>query len=106
MALYELKKEVSSFLSNVNDKHLAQTLVEGYYTMLGGKCDSIVVALTDIAATHYFKLKLPTTRPSASERSCEVVWHHAVVLDKYPLSSKEQLNPFITFVHHVIDELA
>lgn len=63
LILYELKKEVSSFLSGIDEKHLSQTLVEGYYVMLGSTPDGdfIVVALTSMLVTHYFKLKLPTS---------------------------------------------
>ena len=82
--------------------------------ILGGKpdCDYIVVALTSISVTHYFKLKLPTTRPARNDgpcetetqRSCEVVWHHKIVLEEYPLASEDQLLSFIQCVHAILDE--
>ena len=46
LILYGVKKQVASFLSLVDAKHLAQTLVKGYYTMLGHECDSVVMPLT------------------------------------------------------------
>ena len=63
MVLYETKKVVSISLHTVSAKDLAQTLVEGYYAVMGSSTNitSIVVALTSIEVTHYFKLQLPNT---------------------------------------------
>ena len=65
-----------------------------------GVCDPIVVGR---AITHYFGLKLPSTRASSQDRSLEVAWHHQLALENYPLEEMDQLNPFILF-HKVLDE--
>lgn len=104
LILYEVKKEVSYNISTLDEKSLAQTIVEGFYLMMGEGCDSIVVGLTNIAVTHYFGLKLPSTRASSQDRSLEVAWHHQIAFENYPLEVVDQLNPFILFIHKVLDE--
>ena len=99
-----MKKQVASFLSLVDGKHLAQTLVEGYYTMLGRECASVVMALTDVASTHYFKVRLPITRGGELSRSLEVEWHTTCILQAYPPAQMKDLDPFITAVHAILDE--
>ena len=90
----------------MNGKHLAQTLVEGYYVMMGSEwgMDTIVVAVTDVAITHYFKLKLPSTRPKDQRRELEVVWHYTMKLQKYPPTQMNDLNEFVNFLHQILDE--
>ena len=103
--LFEIKKTVSPNVRTSIAKDIAQTLVEGYYTMLGSEFEqtSIVVALTSIEVTHYFKIRLPITR--SESRHLEIVWHHqVVVLGQYPPENAEQLIPFIEFVHEALNE--
>ena len=74
----------------LNGRHLAQTLVEGYYCLLGSGVDSLVVALTlaltSVDITHFFKIRLPATRGGVEEheRVLEVVWHHWVAVPPFP----------------------
>ena len=102
--LFEVKKTVSSNVRTVVAKDIAQTLVEGYYTMLGSEFEqtSIMVALTSHEATHYFKIRLPITR--SESRHMEIVWHQQVVIDQYPPENMEQVIPFIEFIHEVLNE--
>ena len=86
LIVYELKKEVSPYLATVNAKNLAQTLVEGYYVLMGGDLTtSVIVALTDVAVTHYFKINLRNTE------MLEVEWHrqcsstHQLLLMMWPI---------------------
>lgn len=106
LILYEMKKQVSNFLATIDAKHLAQTLVEGYYVLMGSECDmeSIVVALTDVAITNYFKIKLPVTRDRDSRRSLEVVWHKPLNMHRYPPADMEDLFPFVDSVHEILNE--
>ena len=71
-------------LHGLNGRHLAQTLVEGYYCLLGSGVDSLVVALTSVDITHFFKIRLPATRGGVEEheRVLEVVWHHRVAVHR------------------------
>ena len=59
LILYEVKKEVDYHIHNAKAKDIAQTFVEGYYTLIGQQTTSIVIALTSVAVTHYFLVKLP-----------------------------------------------
>ena len=94
-----------SFLANVDKKHLAQLFVEAYYLLIGheSSVNTIVVALTSVAVTHYFKLKLPSTR--ASKRHIEVVWHRTVQLKTYPPADVKHLSTFVDYVHMALDEV-
>lgn len=113
LILYELKQHVAAHLASVCENDLAQAMVEGYYALLGCDVDlsSIVVALTDVGTTHYFKLKLPITRNSSSSsssshsRNLELVWYEKVELSDYPPQKKEDLFAFIEFLHFVLDQL-
>ena len=73
---------MSSFL-DIDEKHLVHTLVGNYYVMLGSKPDC------DVAQAFWLRT---TTRPSRSKkplsegRHCEVVRHHSIVFEEYPLS--------------------
>ena len=88
-------------------KDIAQTLVEGYYTMLGGdNVTSVVVALTNIQVTHFFRLQLPVTRDVEAQRHLEVTWHHELMLENYPPSKVEVLSPLIELLHTIFDEQA
>ena len=100
LVLYEVKKGVSAHLSTVNEKNLAQTIVEGYYCLLGCGVTYIIVALTDIATTHYFKLKLLTT----GERKLEVIWYYSVTFPVYPPTSAKDLTPFLHGVKIALDD--
>ena len=40
--LVEVKKDLSAHLATMNDKHLTQTLVEGYYLMKAGENDKLL----------------------------------------------------------------
>ena len=64
--------------------------------------DNVVVALTDVAVTHYFKLKLPTIREP--RRELDVAWHHTVALENYPPTSMEELICFVNTLHCILDE--
>ena len=97
-------EETGCFLSLVDAKHLAQTLVEGYYTMLSRECDSVVMALTNVASTHSFKVRLPITRGGQLSRSLEIEWHTACILQAYPPFQMKDLDPFITVVHAILNE--
>ena len=104
--LFELKKSVSNFIATLDEKNLAQTLIEGYYLMMGSEdLDSVVVALTSVAVTHFLKLKLPTTRDTKYTRHLEVVWHHVVVMQSYPPAQKEDVAPFIDCLFQVFDDM-
>ena len=50
--MLELKKQVMPYLVSVDGKKLAQTLVEGYYLLLGGNQKYVVVGLSDVGVTH------------------------------------------------------
>ena len=52
---------MSANVQTAKAKDLAQTLIEGYYALMGDE-SSIVVALTNVAVTHFFKLKIPATQ--------------------------------------------
>ena len=65
--------------------------------------DTMVVALTSVAVTHYFKLKLPSTR--ASNHHIEVVWHLTVQLKTYPPADVKLLSTFVDYVHRALDEV-
>ena len=84
---------------------MAQTLVEGYYAMLGGvpTTSSLVVCLTNIEVSHFFLLKTPATRDREERRHLEVVWHNAIFIDAYPPRRQEEVFPFVEFVHEVLD---
>ena len=71
---------------SVNDKHLAQTLVEGYYALVGNQQRSVVVCLSDVGISHYFKLRLST-----GKAKLEVVWHHKIALPNYPPKCEEYI---------------
>ena len=105
LVLFELKPSLSSYLTNVKVSHLAQALVQGYYALLGS-ASTIVVALTDIATTHFFKLKLKSTR-SRDEvpRNIDLVWYKCLVLPRYPPTRKEDLFQFIEYFHFIINEV-
>ena len=103
--LFELKRSVS-FLATLDEKNLAQTLLEGYYLMMGSEdSNCVVVALTSVAVTHLFKLKLPTTRDTKYTRHLEVVWHQVTVMQSDPPAKKEDVAPFIDSLFQVLDEL-
>ena len=72
--------------------------------MLGRECESVVVALTDVASTHYFKVRLPITRGGDLTRSMEVEWHKACILQAYPPEEMKDLDLFIGDVHSILDE--
>lgn len=99
IVLFEVKKTVSTNLHTASARDIAQTLVEGYYAMLSSEFGqtSMVVALIDIEATRYFKIRLPVTR--SESRHMEVVWHHQVVIGEYPPENMDELIPFIEFIH-------
>ena len=107
IVFFEIKKGVSIHLATLNDKDLAQTVVEGYYLLMGSQqgIDNIVVALTDVAVTHYFKLKLPATRDKKEpRRELDVAWHHTVALGSYPPTSMEELIGFVNTLHCILNE--
>ena len=99
---YELKQSVACHITSLNPSHLAQTIVQGYYALLGASQD-VVLALTDIGTTHYFKLKIPSTRAANNmvPRHLELEWYKKIVLPQYPPSKK------YTFecLHYTITEL-
>lgn len=108
LVVFELKQSSSPYLANVKVMHLAQVLVQGYYALLGNSslC-TIVVALTDIATTHFFKLKLPSTRPIAGvPKNVDLVWHKCLMLPRYPPTQEEDLFTFIEHLHFVINEVS
>ena len=61
----EVKKDVSAHLATMNDKHLAQTLVEGYYLMKAGENDKIVVVITSLAVSYFFGVEIHRNISSA-----------------------------------------
>ena len=75
LILCELKKSVAYHVTSVEASKLAQAIVDGYYALLGAPQDlqGIIVGLTDIGITHYFKLKLPTTRNNNTPRHMELL---------------------------------
>ena len=102
VVLHEVKKQVTPFLTSVKAKDLAQCLVEAYYVLIGSTVPHMVVALTELAVTHYFKVKLPSTRGKADRRHLEVIWHNCVVLRSYPPEREDVLVPFVQFIHYVL----
>ena len=50
------------YLVTINAKNLSQTLVEGYYVLVGSDLKFVIITVTDVAVIHYFKIKLPSTR--------------------------------------------
>ena len=102
---FELKRSVSNFLATLDEKNLAQTLIEGYYLMMRSEeSNCVVVALTSVAVTHFLKLKLPTTRDKKYTRHLEVVWHQVTVMQSCPPAKKEDV-AFIDSLFQVLDEL-
>ena len=98
--MYELKPAVSVALGDIKECHLAQTIVEGYYTLLHKSLPYVVVAITNISITHYFKLVLS----SESEPNVQVVWHHCLQIS-YPPKEESDLNPFVEAVIDILDEI-
>ena len=94
--VYELKREVSPYLASVNPKNLAQTLVEGYYVLMGGDLPSVIVSLTDIGVTHYFKIKLHNTEMLVVE------WYRSFKMEQYPPTS-DDVAKFVTVIHELFD---
>ena len=68
LILYEVKKAVSPFLATIDEKHLAQLFVEGYYLLMGGEstANTIVVALTSVAITTILSLSCPLQEPATA----------------------------------------
>ena len=78
---------------------MAQTIVEGYYTLLNKSLPHIVVAITNISVTHYFKLVLsPDSQPKV-----DVVWHKLLEIS-YPPTDETDLKPFVAAVVDIINE--
>ena len=78
LVLYKLKPNTACHITSVDPANLAQAVMEGYYTLLEApqELKSIIVGLTDIGVTHYFKLKLPSTRKSTTIlRHLELIWY-------------------------------
>ena len=100
LIVYELKREVSSYLATINVKNLAQTLVEGYYVLMGTELTSVIVALTDVAVTHYFKIKLHST---SNTEMLEVEWHKPFTMQHYPPTSIDDVANFVGVVHELLD---
>ena len=111
LILYGLKKTVAGHLVSVDENYLAQAIVEAYYALLGGEVDlpSIVVGLTDVGTTHYFRLRFPVTRSSSSfsspPRKLELLWYERIFLENYPPKVKEDLFQFIEHLHFVLDQV-
>ena len=102
--LFEIKKEVSTHLRRVNAKHLAQTIVEGYYLMMGSlqQINHVVVALTDVANTHYFRLRLAT--PTGGRKELEVDWHHCVAFKEWMPTGPQEVVDFVNHLHDILCE--
>ena len=78
---------------------MAQTIVEGYYTLLNKTLPHIVVAITNILITHYFKLILsPDSQPNI-----EVKWHHLFEI-RYPPEEESDVKPFVAAVVDILNE--
>ena len=61
--------------------HIAQTVIQSYYTMIeyGKKC--IITVLTDLASWYFFKYKLtPKTRTSVLTPLVKIAWFKAHLL--------------------------
>ena len=63
LILYKLKKYVGYHLASVKDNDLAQAFVQAYCALLGNDISSVVVVLTDVGVSHYFKLTPEAARP-------------------------------------------
>lgn len=107
LILYELKPSVAYHVTSVEAPNLAQAIVEGYYALLGAPQDlqAIVIGLTDIGVTHYFKLKLPTTRNNTTPRHMELLWYQRIQLNNYPPTSVNDIKEFMEFFHKCITEV-
>ena len=113
VVLYELKKTVAHHLVSVDENYLAEAVVEAYYALLGGEVDlpSIVVWLTDVGTTHYFRLRFPVTRsssyspPPPPPRKLELLWYERICLEIFPPKAKEDLFQFIDHFHFVLDQV-
>ena len=95
----ELKKMVGTSIRALTPGNLAQTVVEGYYALVNNTMDCIVVVLSDIEKSHFFKLK----KIEDKEKSLEVVWHHCVVISPYPPEKEDCLSSFTRFIHYILD---
>lgn len=107
LILFELKTVVAASVTSINGKQLAQVLVEGYYGLIGCEknISAIVVALTDINSTHFFKLRLPTTRTPCGKH-LELMWYKKIEIKEFPPESTDgHVSEFIEFLHYVLDEL-
>ena len=102
LIIFEIKKQVSQYLRNVDGKHLAQAIIEGYYVMRGSrqKLNTVIVALTDVANTHFFKLVLP----SSEEKLLEVLWHHFFAFQEWIPRRQEEVVNFIEDLHGILTE--
>ena len=96
----ELKKMVGTSIRALTPGNLAQTVVEGYYALVNNAMDCIVVVLSDIERSHFFKLKKIEDN---KEKSLEVVWHHCVIISPYPPEKEDCLSSFIRFIHYILD---
>ena len=105
IVLFEVKKHVTPAIQTTKAKDVAQALVEGYYTMLGGMPPSstVVVALTSVEVSHFFKLNVPNPGETCH---LEVEWYNTVYIPDYPPSREQTLFPFIQFTHEVLDEMS
>ena len=115
LILYELKPSISSYVRTLHVPSLAQTLVQGYYALLGAhkELTSVVVALTDISTTHYFKLRFPLAKrgtrtadnPADLPKQMELLWYKCIDLPDYPPTEKEHFYLFIEHFHQVLNEI-
>ena len=99
LIICELKKTVGTSIRNISPRDLAQTIV-GYYALVSHNLGSIVVVLSDIATSHFFKLNKIEDNP---EKSLDVVWYHCNIIKPYPPEEKDHLLSFVRFNHYILD---
>ena len=65
--------------------------------MGGDLTTSVIVALTDVAVMHYFKINLRNTE------MLEVEWHRPFAMQQYPPTSPDDEANFVAVVHELLD---
>ena len=81
IVIVEVKPHVSALLGSVDHSHIAQTVIQSYYTMIeyGKKC--IIAVLSDLASWYFFKYELtPKTRTSVLTPLVKIAWFKAHLL--------------------------
>ena len=98
LIIYELKPAVCPSLADIKECHLAQCIVQGYYTLIQRNLQQIIIALTNISTTHYFMLTFTL------DNGLKVEWHHRVTIT-YPPEEQADVELFISTAVDLVKEM-